>query len=125
MENYLHQHDNGNSLCTSIDIDLFNTNLLDEIKISGMVIREEEKFWCAILSFGENSMRLYGIGRQISNCHKRCIISEEDYKSYCPLIFIHSNGQFFLFPPCLMVIYFISTLARGNPSNYCGTRALL
>jgi hypothetical protein len=32
MENYSHHHDNGNvSNQTSMGIDLFNTNLLDEI----------------------------------------------------------------------------------------------
>jgi hypothetical protein len=54
-------------------IDLFNTNLKDEIWILVHLIGTKSSgvFW----SFGENSMRLYRDGRQILNCqeevHKR------------------------------------------------------
>jgi hypothetical protein len=74
VENYSHQHDNGNSLDhTSIDIDLFNTNLPEELKESLRLI--ERKSFSVIWSFGENSMRLYRDGRQIfessQEVHKR------------------------------------------------------
>jgi hypothetical protein len=68
-----HHHDNGNVLNqTSMDIDLFNTNLPDE-----MVRLIGEKSFGVFWSFGENSMRLFKDGRQISNRHKRCIREED------------------------------------------------
>jgi hypothetical protein len=74
MENYSHHGDNGNvSNRTSMDIDLFNTNLSDEIYILVRLI--ETKTFSVFWSFGENSMRIYRDGRQISNrqeeVHKR------------------------------------------------------
>jgi hypothetical protein len=69
-----HHHDNENiSNRTSMGINLFNTNLLDGIKISVLLIGTKSfgVFW----SFGENSMRMYRDGRQILNrqeeVHKR------------------------------------------------------
>jgi hypothetical protein len=69
-----HHHYNGNvSDRTSMDIDLINTYLLDEIYISVLLIGTKSfgVFW----SFGENSMTIYRDGRQISNrqeeVHKR------------------------------------------------------
>jgi hypothetical protein len=56
-----------------MDIDLFNTNLLDEILISVLLI--ETKTFGGIWSFGENYMGLYMGGRQIfetsKEVHKR------------------------------------------------------
>jgi hypothetical protein len=64
MKNYSHHHDNGNVLNrTSMDIDLFRTNLLDEIEISVVLI--ETKSFGRIWSFGENAMGLYVGGRQV------------------------------------------------------------
>jgi hypothetical protein len=56
-----------------MDIDLFNTNFLDEMKILVRLI--ETKSFSVFWSFGENYMRIYRDGRQISNrqeeVHKR------------------------------------------------------
>jgi hypothetical protein len=55
-----------------MNIDLFNTNLLDEIQI--MVLLIMEKSFGEIWSFGENVMALYMGGRQI------CEMSQEVQK---------------------------------------------
>jgi hypothetical protein len=56
-----------------MEIDFFNTNLLDEIKISVLLI--ETKSWGGIWSFGENAIGLYMGSRQIfetsHEVHKR------------------------------------------------------
>jgi hypothetical protein len=56
-----------------MDIELFNTNLLDEIEIMILLIRT--KSFGGIWSFGEHFMALYMGGRQIfetsQEVHKR------------------------------------------------------
>jgi hypothetical protein len=56
-----------------MDIDLFNTNLLDEIEISVLLMKT--KSFGGIWSFGENAMGIYMGGRQIfetsQEVHKR------------------------------------------------------
>jgi hypothetical protein len=56
-----------------MDIDLFNTNLSDEIQIFVLLI--ETKSFGGIWSFGEHSMGIYMGGRQIfvlpQELHKR------------------------------------------------------
>jgi hypothetical protein len=74
MKNYSHHHKNGNVLNqTSMDIDFFSTNLLDEIYIPVLLI--ETKSFGGIRSFGEHSMGIYIGGRQIfetsHEVHKR------------------------------------------------------
>jgi hypothetical protein len=74
MKYYLHHNDNGNVLNrTSMDINLLNTNLLDEILISVLLIETESSG--GIWSFGEHSMGFYMGGRQIfktsHEVHKR------------------------------------------------------
>jgi hypothetical protein len=71
-----HHHDNGNVLNrSSIDIDLFNTNLPEKILIFVLLI--ETKSFGGIWSFGEHSMGIYTHmgGRQIfetsQEVHKR------------------------------------------------------
>ena len=66
MENYSHHHHNGNVMNrSSINIAPFNTNFSDEIEIFVLLIRT--KSFGLIWSFGENTMRMYMGGRQISN----------------------------------------------------------
>ena len=71
-----HQHENGNVLNrSSMDIDLFNANLSDEIYIYISIRLIETKSFGVLWSFGGNSMRMCVGGRQISNrqeeVHKR------------------------------------------------------
>jgi hypothetical protein len=63
----------------SMDIDLFSTNLLDEIQISVLLIETESSG--GIWSFGEHSMTFYiWVADRFSKRHMRCI-REEDNKS--------------------------------------------
>jgi hypothetical protein len=55
---------------------MFNTYLFDEIQI--LVRLLERKSFSVFWSFGENSMRMYRDGRQISNRQEEVHLREED-----------------------------------------------